>query len=155
MSYEIRDLTHNDLPYFEQHMRDADRKECLAASGSTPTEALSKAVGDDYAKVALVKGKLLMAFGVSPVSQYVGGVWALCTDTVDTDPTAAFLLARHSRKWVEDMQSIYPILWNFCDARNTLHHRFLTFQGFKFINKQNIGINGEAFYEIVRIQEDV
>ena len=151
MSYEIRDITKQDCAKFQSTLREADRQEVLAASGLEPEEALLDAVGDDFAKVITIGGKLTLAFGVAPVSDMLGAVWMLSSTALD-DRRTAWIVARHSRYWVDHMNDMYPVLFNYTDCRNDLHHRFLRYHGFNFINKHNIGKNGEPFYEIVRIR---
>lgn len=149
MTYKVRDALPQDLLWFSQNMRKCDRDEIAAAGGHTPSAAMMYAHG--YVKTALVDNLPLLIFGVAPSpTPEAGLVWMLASDYLEA-PRPRRLLARHSREWVEDMQQNYDLLFNIADARNTAHHKWLKFCGFKFIRKFNHGPCNAPFYEFARM----
>tara|TARA_B100000530_G_scaffold75944_1_gene45326 strand:+ start:1845 stop:2078 length:234 start_codon:yes stop_codon:yes gene_type:complete len=69
------------------------------------------------------------------------------------DVSTRFL--RESRKYADEMQENYPLLWNFVDAKNTVHHRWLQWLGFTLIRKIKYGVLQGDFYEFARIKTNV
>lgn len=154
MNYEVRNTRPQDLSWLAANMRISDKEEIAAQSGSTPAGAmLYGRTSCDYHKTALVDGVPLLVFGASksPSDPGVGIVWMLATDYLES-PKCRRLLAKHSRQWVEDMQSLFSVLTNRTDKRNTAHHRWLSWCGFVFINEIPVGPCGAPFLEFVRIQ---
>ena len=157
MQYDVRDTEPQDLIWMMAHMRRSDQDEVAAMSGSTAGEAMFYGRAScQYMKTALVEGIPLLVFGVSPAhhNPEVGIVWMLATDYIE-DPRCRLLLARHSRKWVQDMQSRYTVLTNMTDKRNKAHHRWLQWCGFVFINEIPWGPANAPFLEFVRINKCV
>mgnify|MGYP001215745640 FL=1 len=154
--YTVRDAKPQDLVWISDHMRASDAAEIAATSGVSPASAM--AIGKAYSpylKVACLGEIPVLVFGVCPTGNpMVGKVWMLATNILQ-NPRARKLLARYSRNWVEDMQSIYPVLTNITDARNTIHHKWLKWCGFRFIQKLEHGPVGAAFFEFVRIRNHV
>ena len=60
-------------------------------------------------------------------------VWLLASEDLKKDIPLRFL--RHSKGVVEIFQKRYRVLYNFIDARNTLHIKWLKWCGFTFIQK--------------------
>ena len=157
MEYTVRDTQPQDLIWISQNMRASDRDEVSAMSGRTPGESML--IGRSYCrymKTALVSGIPLLVFGVSPAvhDKSIGIVWMLATDYLE-NPKCRRLLARHSRTWVDEMQSMYRVLTNKTDKRNKAHHRWLRWCGFTFINETPVGPCGAPFLEFVRISKCV
>lgn len=152
METQVRDTLPSDLVWCADNMRQSDREEIAAQSGSAPLDALIRCkVLSPYCKTATVGGVPFLMFGVAPSdTPEVGVPWMLATDLLQ-NKTARYALARQSRQWVDDMQSQFPILANITDVRNKAHHQWLTWCGFKFIRKFNHGPSGAPFYEFVRI----
>lgn len=152
METQVRDTLPSDIIWCADNMRMSDREEIAAQSGCAPLEALMKCkVDSPYCKTATMGGVPFLMFGVAPsAAPEVGVPWMLATDLL-MNKTVRFAFARNSREWVNEMQSLYPILANITDARNTAHHQWLTWCGFKFIRKFNHGPAGASFYEFVRI----
>ena len=68
----------------------------------------------------------------------------------DTRDKRDFL--RQSRIELKKVHKEFPVLFNYIDARNTVHLRWLKFMGFTIIKKLEIfGYEGRPFYEFVKI----
>lgn len=154
--YTVRDARPQDLVWLSDHMRKSDAAEIAATSGVSPASAMALGQAySSYMKVACLGEIPVLVFGVSPTDNpLVGKVWMLATDILQ-NPRARKLIARYSMNWVREMQDIYPVLTNITDARNTVHHRWLKWCGFRFIQKLDHGPVGAAFYEFVRIRNHV
>jgi hypothetical protein len=68
----------------------------------------------------------------------------------DTRDKYEFL--RQSRIELKKLQKLYPVLFNYIDARNTVHLKWLLYMGFTVIQKHEVfGYSGLPFYEFVKI----
>ena len=78
----------------------------------------------------------------------VGIIWMLCTDKVQTEPHT---FVRQAKRWLNDEQRNYRLLWNLADARNLYHHKLLKMLGFKAINAYPTGPQKLPYLEIVKL----
>lgn len=128
-----------------ERMRPADRAEVLAASGSTPAEALEFSLsGSSSAWVGMVDGQPEVMFGVADLNILTGmaAPWLLGTDAVERNYR---LFLRQSLSWREQLSERYDILRNFVDDRNEVSKRWLTWMGFTLFDPVPVGVNGEMF----------
>ena len=78
--------------------------------------------------------------------------WMLGRDEMLTDVHDKWEFLRQSRIHLANLHAMYPVLFNFVDARNTVHLRWLRWMGFTFISRNdNYGPEKRTFYEFVRI----
>ena len=133
-------------------LRPADLREIRAATAEEPSAALERCIAcsapcygfEDEA------GHLVLLFGVvpDPAEEGVGTIWLMSSGA----------LARHSlhflrisRPWVEKLQGRYRVLWNYVDARNEVHVRWLGWCGFTLLRVvENYGVEQRPFYEFTR-----
>ena len=112
-------------------MRTADRDEVIAQTGAHPALALGISLGNsDAAWAGTINGKVACVFGVSDagdVSGDIGMPWMLGSDLI-VDHQRLFL--RHCADCVEIMQTLFPVLKNHVDQRNTVAIRWLKWLGF-------------------------
>lgn len=152
MYRDVRDTTPEDIKYLADNLREADLQEIQAASGLPPYEALMKShETSPYCKVGVADDEPVLIFGVAPTGvPLLGGVWMLGTPAIEKH-TTTFL--RRSKRYVLDMHDQgYPVMFNYTDCRNQVHHTWLKWLGFKFIRKVNYGVEDRPFYEFVRLQ---
>lgn len=138
-------------------MREADKAEILAASGSTPEEALyqgllSSAFGGRVLTICLPDGTPVGMMGVTPSGiADVGFIWMLASEGLSTIQRQ---FIRESRKYIDEITKGYRVVYNYTDARNTLHHRWLQWTGFNFIQRhEQWGHAGRPFLEVCKITE--
>lgn len=127
---EVRPLRAGDVEALLEGMRQADREEVTAASGSVEHALLEGVRNSNWVQAATIDGGLACIFGCAPLDGLLGrrGVpWMLGTDLLDRHPSA---LMRHCRGYVAGMTDTYPHLLNFVDARNTRSIRWLKRLGF-------------------------
>lgn len=139
---KIREATEADCWLMAPLMRPEDCRECLAASGHTPLEALM-----DGLRQSEEAFSFFLEDGVTPCGMYgvsdhfgVGAVWMLGTAHM---PKAGAALMRETPKIFARWLDRYPILGNFVDARNELHIKWLKRLGCEFTCSCLIG--GQQF----------
>lgn len=150
----VRLAEQRDVDYLATRLRVADLDEIAANNGSSPREALQRGYETStQCYVGVTDDRPFIIFGAGPVEQGVGGVWGLGSDDIEA---AKMSFLRQSRFWVDVMHKEYPLLFNYVDARNTFHIRWLRWLGFTFINKHpHYGVAHLPFYEFVRISPHV
>lgn len=150
----VREATLEDVVYLSTRLRKADIDEIEASSGGSPAQALVE--GFRYSskcRVGVYNNNPFVIFGARPVVQGVGAIWALGSDDL-LKARVEFL--RQSKKWVDVIHQDFPLLFNYIDARNTVHIRWVRWLGFKFINiHPEHGVSKLPFYEFVRITDHV
>ena len=132
----------------------ADVQELQASSGSTPEAALTSGLNSPDACLTGTKetGEPILMFGTVPHPRdpSVGLVWLLSSEEVLNHRTD-FL--RKSRHYMDVFARKYPILMNFTDCRNTVHHRWLRWCGFAFLKTvTGLGTGGHPFYKVARVR---
>lgn len=139
-----------DVEYLGARMRQADADEVMAHSGRQPGEALQLGFEHSTAcRTGFYKDEPMLMFGASYVDDNVGMVWMLGSDLI----TKAWVpVLRQSRGWLQELHDEFDLLFNYVDARNTVHIKWLKWLGFSFINLHpEFGVGRLPFYEIVRI----
>lgn len=150
----VRPVKWEDVSILADDLRSADIAELYAASGMAPAEAISVGVraGDTYV-VCLPDHTPAFIFGTVPVIPgELGAVWAVATNRFKEIHTQ-FL--RESRGVVEELCRPYRVTFNYTDARNKVHHRWIKWCGFTFIKRhEEHGYEQRPFLEFVRITEN-
>lgn len=125
-------------------LRQQDVDELNAAGYSDHLKVIRVSVArSDWARTALVDGKVACIFGVAPMGGLLdprGVPWMLGTDLVPQNRRA---LARLAPGYIRSMLQTYPHLLNTVHARNTLAVRWLARAGFTLHAPHDH--NGEPF----------
>ncbi|NPU64598.1 hypothetical protein HL667_06275 [Bradyrhizobium sp. 83012] len=141
------------MTYIAKNLRQADRNECDAMCAAPPELILPQAVKPHRAVWTFHTndGLPVGVFGVDPTSiEEVGIVWMVSTPVVN-EHRREFLV--ESRPYVLALNNDFPIITNFVDARNTLHHRWLKWLGFSFLRRiEQWGARSVPFYEFARMK---
>lgn len=154
----VHDLRHVDadvaeawLSEISENLRQSDIDEVTAMGGVSPSEALKVSVAlSTHAYVVMDKdGNPVAAFGAAPHPlPGVGIVWMLGTDGVRRE---AYSIAKQTRRYFEELQAAYFLLWNYIDARNTASMRWLKWGGFTLLKEHpNFGPEGRTFFTFAR-----
>lgn len=151
----VRTANHADVPIIANDMREADVAEVRAYSGSNPEEALRNGLqytGGVTKTICLPNGVPVGMYGVVPTDQpRVGVVWMLASNGI-AGMQRRFL--RESRARIAEITTGYDLVFNFTDARNSVHHRWIKWAGFSIIKKhQSFGAEQRPFLEFARIVE--
>ena len=145
--------TFDDIDYIAPRLRKADIMECKAALGKEPLSVLyaSLTQGDITLTMRSPDGGRVGLCGVAPSPwDDAGAVWMTATDDI-YQHQMAFL--RRSKAALEYLSEDYAVLFNYVDARNSAHIKWLKWMGFTFINKHTkYGVEQRPFYEFVRIK---
>jgi len=136
-----------------ENLRASDLQEIQAMTDAPVEEVmLHSCSGGDYIRTIMFPGNTIGGiFGVGEVIQgLLGAVWLLGTPALDEKPMR---LLRHSRHYVDIMNNLYPILFNYVDARNLISIRWLMWCGFTMIKyHERMGVQHLPFYEFARIK---
>lgn len=129
-------------------LRAADLMEIDASSSLAPVDCLREG-GEKSAPSCTIIDEHdtpLAMFGVSDG----GRVWLLGSDALVSGKTLRQFISQ-CRRYVDAIPNDPP-LWNYIDARNEVHIRWLRWMGFTFIRFIPAhGPQGRAFYEFRRI----
>ena len=144
----------DDVSYVSVNMRKEDAAECFAYSGTSPVESLFECYFLSKPCMTMISrhGRPMGMWGVNRVCDTSGRVWMLgCKDMLDDSRDKREFL-RQSRIELKKLHKHFPVLFNYIDARNTVHLRWLKFMGFTIIRKyEKFGYEGLPFYEFVKI----
>ena len=152
MDKYLTPTTVEDIDYLSPRLRQADKDECFAATGKPVRDALYTGylAGDITLTLRTSTGLRVGVCGVVPSpTMDAGVVWMTATDDI-YQHQMTFL--RRSKAALDYLAEDYFLLYNYVDARNTLHIRWLKWMGFTFINKHtDYGAEKRLFYEFLRI----
>ena len=148
----VRPARLEDVPILADNLREADVEEIKASSGSDPRDALYRGLRDGKAYVAcLPNGIPVTMYGVVPMVPQVGGIWMVASKQFHL-VHRQFL--RECKGALEDISRDYRLVYNFTDARNHVHHRWIKWMGFSIIKRhETFGHEGRPFLEFVKITE--
>lgn len=152
MAY-ARPSTIQDAIDLAPRLRVEDVAEIQAASGHLPLEALLNGVlGGTQCLTILDDQEVIGMFGVNHIPEFGEGqaaIWLLAAPTL-ISIKRQFL--REQWHYLEQFHTKYPLLWNYVDARNVGHIKWLKALGFTLIKRhEHYGVEGRPFYEFVRI----
>jgi hypothetical protein len=146
--YRLVDPTPAGVAHIAQHLRQADRDEVHAATGSHAFDAVLHAcvsVSDDTLMATAPDGEPLGLFGVVTVSLLSnrGSPWMLCTDGAQLHQRA---LVRGGRAYAVAMLEQYGHLENHVDVRNVRAVAWLQRCGFTIHDPVPYGPLGMLFH---------
>ena len=152
MTVYVRNTHKDDLDHLAENLREADVQELYAQSGFTPEIALKLALlfSRQCKTMCDLEGTPIGVFGVSDTQTAgLGSIWMMATPDL-LKHQRQFL--RECREGIYEVSQGYSCVFNYTDARNTVHHRWLKWCGFTFIKEhKNFGQENEPFYEFVKI----
>ena len=153
----VRKSVWADVSIVAASMRDADVAEIRASTNTPPEEALYRgllhnAFGGRTLTICLPDGTPTAMMGVAPSGKAgVGYIWLLATNDLKKVQTQ---FIRECRQGIAELTQGYRLVYNYTDARNTLHHRWLRWTGFTFIKRhENYGVEQRPFLEFCQITE--
>jgi hypothetical protein len=153
----VRPAADVDADVLADRLRSADRDEIQAADGRPAKEVLREGIAASNPCYAVLDstGSLLALFGAIPDPAQDGRakVWLLGSGDLFKHRRA---IARMSRPWLDRLHAEHRILWNFVDARNDNHIRWLKWCGFRFLRRvEYFGFEQRPFYEIERASGEI
>ena len=152
MSWEIVEARVGHIRPIARNMRSCDEREVWASHGYNPEEAMDASFWRSLkAWTCLVDGEPAFMWGVGPQESVMGNVdcpWLLGTDAMKKVKLDFIKL---SRRYVDDMQELYPRLENYVHAENKVSIRWLKWCGFELAEEpEEYGVNPEKFYRFWR-----
>lgn len=149
--YAIVPATSEHARELAMTMRQADRDEAFAQTGQHPALALGMTVGSSVAAwTGLVDGVVACMFGVTGnEGEEVGHPWMIGSRLI-VKHQRAFL--RRNRAVVEEMQSLFPVLENYVDERNSIAIRWLKWLGFDIFETEPHGPYKLPFHRFRRVR---
>lgn len=150
----VRPAKKEDAAILAPRLRMADRREIQAATGEAPYAVLRRSIdwSDPCYAILDHTDRVIALFGVVPdINQAeVGSIWLLGSPEI---ARYSMHFLRHSKTWVARLQEKYITLWNYVDARNEVHVRWLKWCGFVFLRKIDyLGVERRPFYEFERVR---
>nr|WP_294850037.1 hypothetical protein [uncultured Sphingomonas sp.] len=143
---QVHDLRHVDTDVVEAwtdqltpKLRRCDLDEIEAMAGTTAERALkdSLAISSHSYAITSQGGGVIAMFGAAPSPlPGVGIVWMLGSDDIQTE---ALGIARRTRRYFNELNEPYPILWNYIDDRNKVSMKWLEWGGFKLVRETHFG----------------
>lgn len=151
---KVRSTKDKDIAKLAPRLRKADLSEIQGRTGEEPIVALRRcfAISDLCYAIVSQRDEPLAVFGVVPDSQVnnSGLVWLVASEEL-VNHSVIFL--RHSREWIDRLHQRYDRLWNYADARNEVHIRWLKWCGFIFLRRiEKYGFEQRAFYEFEKVR---
>lgn len=147
INYDIRPMEERDLSIIARNARQPDIDELWAAAHTTPLEALqySATVSRDTCYTGLADDKPVCVYGVKSPSMLsnLAVPWMIATKELEFH-SRVFL--RRSRDMVKLINSQFPYMHNYVDARNTVSIRWLQWVGFSVYYPEPYGVEGMPFH---------
>ena len=147
-AFLVRKTEPQDAFELAERLRIADQNEIRAALGKDPLAVLARCpvISPVCYTVVNEHGRPVAMFGITPdrSDPEAGIPWALGTPEL-TRNRIAFL--KESRSWLKHFQQGYRKLWNYIDARNEVHIRWVTRIGFRIVERiEEFGFEKRPFY---------
>mgnify|MGYP003625007109 CR=1 FL=1 len=144
LKVEIRKPTQADVDNLIKNMRQADRNELMALHNEIGRIVQYSFERSEHKWSVYANGEFVCMFGVgyAALVSDTGIIWMLGTDLIE-QYKGAFI--RHSKRYIEAMLTIYPVLSNYCDVRNKRTIRWLKFMGFTFSEPTPRGVHNLPF----------
>lgn len=130
-------------------LRNHDRIEIEAASGTTPEAALafSMLAPGDTVFAETREGDPIMIAGVCRSHPHAATIWMVGTPLLER---YALQSVRVGLRLIERWHETFPVLWNMAWEDNDLHVRWLKLLGFTFLRR--LDVRGNTFIEFARIK---
>jgi hypothetical protein len=150
-SFLIRDIKPGDLEHLADNLRNADKAELAAASGSTNfLSRLTLSVDlSENVKVAEVEGLPVLVYGYAAFGPDAKAVW--CIGTKKAERFRRPLVERSRkviREWFQGNPAVVRMV-NFTYAKNKLYHRWLESIGAEILPEQPMGPTGALFHPFI------
>jgi hypothetical protein len=142
----VHDLRHVEADVVEAwldqltpKLRKDDLDEIEAMGATSPERALRDSLSLSTHGYAILSSRVgvIAMFGAAPSPlPGVGIVWMLGSDDIQTE---ALGIARRTRRYFDELNKPYPVLWNYIDDRNKVSMRWLEWGGFKLLRETRFG----------------
>lgn len=154
MTSLVRPSTWLDAHSLAPRLRSEDISEIRAATGHTPVQALLTGVlaGTECYTIEGSEAQPIGMFGICHSPELGPGqasIWMLGSPDLVTIKLELF---ERCESFLQDFLTKFPLLWNYVDARNTTHLKWIKRCGFTFLKLHpTFGYEQRPFYEFVRV----
>ena len=155
MEFKVRLATRKDARALAPRLRESDKREIYRSSGMWPEQALVESVAAsdwDMCWAAELDGSVEVIFGVSRLSEQLGGIWMLGSDRIYDAPRDFY---KKCQRYLMVMHQRYPALTNFVDVEHTSSHRWLTKLGFERLRVAPYGPEQWPFIQYISEVDNV
>jgi hypothetical protein len=144
----VRKSKLEDTSLLAARLRSADKDEIYAVRGVGPNEALMICVTDSTTCWTVLNDRTPIAmFGYLHINNETAQIWMLGADEL-TQNKKWFI--SESKRWISDFKKQYRVLFNFIDARNELHIKWVKRMGFDIVETNpTYGFEKRLFYKFV------
>tara|TARA_Y100001938_G_C8035168_1_gene402940 strand:+ start:421 stop:879 length:459 start_codon:yes stop_codon:yes gene_type:complete len=144
---KVSDL--EDVKQLSKNLRKEDLDEIKANSNTNPYHALYTGVKFSHLPLTVMNDdRVVMIMGVIPQGKNLGMIWLLSSPEIK-NISIAFL--RNCKGVLDLYHKSFPVLYNYIDARNTVHLNWLKWLGFNFIKEhEKFGYEKRKFIEFVK-----
>lgn len=128
----VRDSIKEDCYEVAKRMRQQDREEVWASNHLSPLDATLESFRQSTSCLTVDRNGFSVAmFGIVPVNLLgrSASIWLLTTDGIIGIDKA---FVRRSRHFIDYFLVFYPLLFSYCDIRNTVSMKWLTYLGCKW-----------------------
>lgn len=150
----VRTARTDDAAALAPRLRAADLREIEGATGESPGSVLDAGLSESDPCFAIVdeRDAPVALFGVVPdaAAPDVGLIWLLAADELERHGLS---FVRECGEWVAELQLRYRVLWNWVDARNRIHVRWLIWCGFELLERvDDHGSGALPFYLFQKVR---
>lgn len=146
----IKVATLKEVIQLSDNLREEDVDEIKAHSNTTPFFALKLGTEFSHLPLAIMndEDKPIFIIGVIPQEKNVGMIWLLSSPEIEK---ISITFLRNCKGVLDLLNNTFPILYNYVDARNTVHIKWLKWLGFQFIKvHENFGYEQRKFIEFFK-----
>lgn len=141
--------TMEDVLDVASRLRQKDIEEGEAMLGCDPRLFLTGFDPDNTYVLFNAAGDNVALAGVCPMKDNTAMIWMVATDLLEEHPIE-FL--KYSKAFIKEVSAPFSLLFNWVDARNEVHLKWLRWCGFTFIQRhEKFGAQGIPFYTFVMV----
>ncbi|MFN3573629.1 MAG: hypothetical protein ACK4TR_08890 [Phenylobacterium sp.] len=140
------------LGHLAENLRPSDVDELSATVGTPAMQALVESViASQRAWIILADEEPVCIFGAADTEHPGAGcVWMMGTPRMD-ERAVALSICRSFHAYLAELHQLWPLLFNFIDARNQKSMRWLAWGGFQIIEAlPRFGREGRLFFTFTR-----
>jgi hypothetical protein len=150
----VRHAESRDAPRLASRLRTADLREIQSHVAEDPSAHIERSIihSNPCYTIWDYNGTPIAVFGVIPDSREdgVGKIWMLASSILASH---RYVFLKHSKEWIERLHQRYQVLWNYVDARNDMHIRWLKWCGFSFVRLiDEHGVDRLPFWEFEKVR---
>lgn len=148
----IRKSNYEDVYYLKDKLRASDAEEVWCSHHHTTYEALKLSLDNSNISFTVeLNNEPIMMFGVSSESVLSSSaiIWMLSSDKINN---IRIKFIRQNINFIKYLLNIYPVMYNYVDARNKKSIQWLKYLGAKIEEAKPYGIEKMMFHKFYFIK---